>query len=237
MGSSVRILTGDCRETLRELEAESVDCVVTSPPYYCLRDYGHDAQIGREESLAEYVAALVAVFAEVHRVLKVTGTVWLNLGDSYAGSVKPGGRRTNRGDYASVTGKQAANSASLTAGVAIFPAVCKPKDLMMVPATVALALRGWGWHLRSEIVWARPDAMPESVTDRPTKAHERIFLLTRRAGGYFYNDAAAVPVAAATVRKGERAQRWLARGTRVNGYKYRDGDGTGSHQCSPRERG
>ena len=180
----IQALTGDCRTILPTLDSQSVQCVVTSPPYYGLRDYGVDGQIGLERTPDEYVAEMVAVFREVRRVLRDDGTVWLNLGDSYnnfRSQMGPGqmlhGRENLNGKPAPETRTRGWNGA-------------KEKDLLMMPARVALALQADGWYLRSEIVWAKPNPMPESVTDRPTSAHEKVFLLTK-SHRYFY-DAAAV---------------------------------------------
>ena len=206
------VLVGDCRKTLRTLPAGSVDCVVTSPPYFFLRDYGLDGQIGREPSLQEYVGALVDVFAEVYRVLKPTGTVWLNLGDGYAGSAKPGSKPRPRGERGGGLGKQGSNPASLEAGDQICPDGMKPKDLMMIPARVAIALQEWGWWLRSEVVWGKPNAMPSSATDRPTLTHEKVFLLTRQGSGYHYDyEASALPRAEATAARSRRPWRFGAK--------------------------
>jgi len=155
---------GDCRKVLAELPAESIQCVVTSPPYWGLRDYGTDGQLGLEQTPDEYVANMVEVFHAVRRVLRKDGTVWLNLGDSYAGSGKG-----QMGD-----------------GI-------KPKDLVGIPWRVAFALQADGWYLRSDIIWSKPNPMPESVTDRPTKAHEYIFLLTKSPHYYYDADAIREP--------------------------------------------
>jgi DNA modification methylase len=180
---SVQILKGDCRDVLKTLGDASVDCCVTSPPYFGLRDYGHENQIGLETTPDAFVAQLVSVFREVRRVLKDTGTVWLNLGDSYAG----GGRGGNPAD--SPFRKQATNAGSLVPPSPI-PAGLKAKDLIGIPWRVAFALQADGWWLRQDIIWAKPNPMPESVTDRCTKAHEYIFMLTKSAK-YFY-DADAI---------------------------------------------
>lgn len=152
---TVTVLHGDCREVLRTLEPESVHCVVTSPPYFGLRDYGVSGQIGLEPTPDEYIAELVAVFAEVKRVLRPDGTVWLNIGDSYV---------ANRGNSVEKPGydnKSAAGHANLA--IRQFRIPGKPKDLLMIPARVALALQADGWWLRSDIIWAKPNPMPESV--------------------------------------------------------------------------
>jgi DNA modification methylase len=172
----------------------SVQCVVTSPPYWGLRDYGHDGQIGLEQTPDEYVAELVAVFREVRRVLADDGTLWLNLGDSYAHNTKGsgGGWAADPSNYAYKA--QAYGAYKVQHGL-------KPKDLVGIPWRVAFALQADGWWLRQDIIWAKPNPMPESVTDRCTKAHEYVFLLTKSAQ-YFY-DAAAVaePLADSSVAR------------------------------------
>lgn len=185
---SVRIITGDTRERLKELRADSVDCCVTSPPYYGLRDYGVAGQIGLEETPDAYIAELVGVFREVRRVLKPTGTLWLNLGDSYAGG---GGFSAGAPSSAtSKSGKYGTTGALKAGGIKPIGPV-KAKDLLMIPARVALALQADGWWLRSEIIWSKPNPMPESVTDRPTSAHEKIYLLAKSERYYFDADAVA----------------------------------------------
>jgi DNA modification methylase len=172
------ILSGDCRDILHTLPAQSVHCVVTSPPYFGLRDYGTVGQLGLEETPAEYVAALVEVFREVRRVLRPDGTCWLNLGDSYAANRS---YQVTPTKYKSLDfGKSNANKV---------PEGLKPKDLIGIPWRVAFALQEDGWYLRSDIIWAKPNPMPESVTDRPTKSHEYIFLLTK-SERYFYDHLA-----------------------------------------------
>ena len=178
---TVRIIIGDTRDKLRALPSDSVDCCVTSPPYYGLRDYGVAGQIGLEETPDAYISELVGVFREVRRVLKPTGTLWLNLGDSYAGANGSGSQ--------GVTGQRA----SRTFTASTIPKLGKPKDLLMIPARVALALQSDGWWLRSEIIWAKPNPMPESVTDRPTSAHEKIYLLAKSERYFFDSDAVAEP--------------------------------------------
>jgi DNA modification methylase len=222
------VMLGDCREVMASMEPESVHCVVTSPPYWGLRDYGtatwlggdeacdhetprsrgadikpgdkqgtsagsrpntqrecrcgatrQDSQLGLEPTPEAYVESMVAVFREVRRVLRSDGTVWLNLGDSYNGSGGIGGN-----------GKQHTNGGSVTrpdnrAGWAGL----KPKDLVGIPWRVAFALQADGWYLRSDIIWSKPNPMPESVTDRPTKSHEYLFLLSKSPRYYFDNDA------------------------------------------------
>ncbi len=173
----------DALQFLRALPAGFVHCVVTSPPYYGLRDYGAAGQIGLEETPERYIARLVSIFAEVRRVLREDGTLWLNLGDTYAG----GGRGGNPSE--SPHKKQATNAGSLAPGQPV-PAGLKPKDLVGIPWRVALALQADGWWLRSDIIWHKPNPMPESVTDRPTGAHEYVFLLAKSER--YYYDAEAI---------------------------------------------
>ena len=170
------IIQGDALTRLKELSSEAVDCCITSPPYYGLRDYGVEGQIGLEESPEAYVSKLVDVFREVRRVLKKEGTLWLNLGDSYA-SAWASGRRN-------VIGNPSRTNRIIRMGDGL-----KEKDLIGIPWMVAFALRADGWYLRSDIIWHKPNCMPESVTDRPTKSHEYIFLLSK-SKRYFYDNEA-----------------------------------------------
>ena len=202
-----KILVGDCLERLKDLPDESVHCVVTSPPYWGLRSYqGDPGMIGLEPSFEEHLENLVAVFREVRRVLRQDGTLWLNYGDAYAG-----GGRGNYGDGQ----KQKTNAGSLIPPVERMPTGfqgnnrgagsvpehqkgwmaggLKPKDLMMMPARVAMALQADGWWLRSEIIWHKPNPMPESCQDRPTSSHEKIFLLSKSAKYFYDNEAVRTP--------------------------------------------
>lgn len=193
-GVTIRILQGDCRDVLRTLESGSIQCCVTSPPYYGLRDYGIPDQIGLESSPDIYVAELVTVFREVRRVLRDDGVLFLNLGDSYAGG------KTGRADEgpddlarrAAAYGTGIAKASANTTPVRQRPVPdgLKPKDLIGIPWMTAFALRADGWWLRSDIIWAKKNCMPESVKDRPSSAHEHVFLLTKSAQ-YFY-DAEAI---------------------------------------------
>jgi DNA modification methylase len=194
-----RIEVGDVLETLHDMTDESVHCVVTSPPYWGLRDYGVDGQIGLEETPEEFIAKLVEVFREVRRVLRSDGTCWVNMGDSYAGSWGAQSRGNTTGEAKSkLEGSSALYARSITAhplgdtGVGSMKRTpgMKPKDLCGIPWMLAFALRADGWWLRQDIIWSKPNPMPESVTDRCTKAHEYIFLLTKSAR-YFY-DADAI---------------------------------------------
>lgn len=197
---TTRILTGDCRETLRTLADGSVHCCVTSPPYFGLRDYGHAGQIGLEPTPAEYVAQMVEVFREVRRVLRDDGTLWLNLGDSYVASacgVKAGGVSKASGLNGAGSAKY---SATLEAGHG--NAVDKTrfglpaKNLIGIPWRVAFALQADGWYLRQDIVWHKPNPMPESVRDRCTKAHEYVFLMSKSERYYWNHDAMQEPATA-----------------------------------------
>jgi DNA modification methylase len=184
----VTILTGDCRDVLKTLPDASVNCCVTSPPYWGLRDYGHAGQIGLERTPEEYVVNLVAVFREVRRALREDGTLWLNLGDSYAGY--HGNSKVADADAPSNKPGYVENMRSTTVGVSGL----KPKDLVGIPWRVAFALQADGWWLRSDIIWHKPNPMPESVTDRPTKSHEYIFLLTKSDRYYYDAEAIMEPV-------------------------------------------
>ena len=180
---SVRILVGDVRDKLADLEDESVHCVVTSPPYWGLRDYGVVGQIGLEPDFRDYIATMVDVFREVRRVLRRDGTLWLNLGDTYA--TRPyGDRHTFDPKYnGRVRASGYPNRSGPQNGV-------KHKDLLGMPWRVAFALQEDGWWLRQDIIWSKPNPMPESVTDRCTKAHEYLFLLSKSAK--YYYDAKAI---------------------------------------------
>jgi DNA modification methylase len=169
------IRQGDALELLRGMDAGSVRCCVTSPPYWGLRDYGHEGQLGLERTPEEYVSRLVEVFREVRRVLAGDGTLWLNLGDSYATGAGKVGERPGGG----AQGDAWAERGAMTSPNRMPLPGLKPKDLVGIPWRVAFALQADGWVLRSEIVWAKPNPMPESVTDRPTKSHEQLFLLSK----------------------------------------------------------
>lgn len=191
---SVRIINADVFEGLAMLEDESVQCCVTSPPYWGLRDYGVEGQIGLEPTPEEFVAKMVAVFREVKRVLRDDGALWLNLGDSYAGGGTIGRNDTTperlaqrAAQYGTGTG---AGSSVGAYGQRQRAAGLKPKDLVGIPWMTAFALRADGWYLRQEIIWNKPNPMPESVQDRCTKSHEHLFLLTKSARYYF--DAEAI---------------------------------------------
>lgn len=194
---SVRILVGDCRDRLRELPDESVHCVVTSPPYFGLRDYGIERQIGLESTPTDFVETMRAVFADVRRTLRPDGTLWLNLGDSYAASGRGGNpedsphqkQASNRGS------RQFFQSEAVDAGVIgrkwIRPSEgYKQKDLIGIPWMVAFALRADGWYLREDIIWSKKAPMPEPVRDRCTRSHEFVFHLSKNR--HYFHDADAI---------------------------------------------
>lgn len=180
-----KLYNGDVLDVLRELPSESVHMVATSPPFYGLRDYGVDGQIGLEETPDEWVARLVDVFRECRRVLRDDGTFWVEIGDSYSGA-----RGGSQGLDGALADRSAAAMNVRVRNRDIVGEGCKPKDLLGQPWMLAFALRADGWYLRSEIIWHRPNPMPESVVDRPTKAHSTVFLLSKRPR-YFY-DADAI---------------------------------------------
>lgn len=200
---TVRILTGDCRDVLRTLPDESVHCVVTSPPYFGLRDYGVEGQIGLEDTPSTFVAETVAVFREVRRVLRSDGTLWLNLGDSYAGSWGAQGHRVTDSDEESWHGSQIRDHPKRARQTgSIREAGLKPKDLIGIPWRVAFALQSDGWWLRQDIIWSKPNPMPESIRDRCTKAHEYLFLLSKSERYHFDADAIAEPATGPETKTG-----------------------------------
>ena len=200
---TTQILEGDCRDTIKTIPEKSVHCCVTSPPYFGLRDYGNDGQIGLEQTPEAFVQELVSVFREVKRVLRDDGTLWLNLGDSYY-NYRPG-----KGQ-ALVKQSCASNDQDL-------PQTCarrgnkfdglKEKDLIGIPWMAAFALRADGWYLRQDIIWHKPNPMPESVQDRCTKAHEYIFLLSK-SQNYFYDRMAIAEPAIYAEQHANKATSW-----------------------------
>ena len=262
-GENFRIFNGDCREVLRQLPDESINCCVTSPPYWGLRDYGTadweggdescehsismptkwndpkrgtqvlrpevanrggdastchlcgatriDQQIGLEKSPDEFVEEMVSVFREVRRVLREDGTLWLNLGDSYAGN---NSRASNGGRAGFGTPRETVTN-RIADGL-------KPKDLVGIPWRVALALQADGWYLRQDIIWHKPNAMPESVKDRCTKSHEYIFLLSKSSHYYFDSDSIREPAVYAGDNRGARKD--SRRGTSMNHMNGATGD-------------
>ena len=214
--STVTIHVGDCLHTLRAMPDASVQCCVTSPPYWGLRDYGHDGQIGLESTPEAYVSRMMEVFREVRRVLRDNGTLWLNLGDSYAASTSNNGGYSDKSTLAGFSnpntkGRQANESGErrrIDHGV-------KPKDLIGIPWRVAFALQADGWYLRQDIIWHKPNPMPESVRDRCTKAHEYVFLLSKGQRYYYDADAVAEPATAGTHITTEKSFGGQAAGAKV----------------------
>jgi DNA modification methylase len=191
---SVQILIGDVREQLRTLASDSIHCVVTSPPYWGLRDYGVEGQIGLEASPAEFIATMVDVFEGVRRVLRPDGTCWINMGDSYAGSWGSQGRDYGGVGVSVLSARQVMASQRKASGTgSVKQSGLKPKDMVMMPHRLAIALQDAGWWVRQDIVWHKPNPMPESTRDRCTKAHEYIFLLTKSEHYYYDRDAIAEP--------------------------------------------
>jgi DNA modification methylase len=240
---TIKIINADVMDGLAQLADESVHCVVTSPPYFGLRDYGMPGQIGLEPTPAEFVNRLVEVFREVRRVLREDGTCWLNMGDSYnsgssgglGGSTLGGGqknqeasnrhgRKTFRPGSGRADGVVDDRSQRNRDGISA-PGF-KPKDLLLIPERLAIALCDDGWYIRSRIIWAKPNPMPESVTDRPTKSHEHIWLMSK-APRYFY-DAEAIKEENATpegtkelrVHHAERPNNGATSGKGVGGYRF-----------------
>jgi DNA modification methylase len=196
------IMVGDCLQSISTMPDRSINCCVTSPPYYGLRDYGHAGQIGLEESPEIYIAKLVEVFREVRRTLTDDGTLWLNIGDSYAsfrdGKATPDTTRGDDTGTAVPKGSARNRSASTFSGSSV-----KHKDLIGIPWMLAFALRADGWYLRQDIIWNKPNPMPESVRDRCTKSHEYIFLLSKSPKYHF--DGAAIKEKAVGGSKGASA--------------------------------
>jgi DNA modification methylase len=188
------IHSGDCLQGLKGLPDSCVDCCVTSPPYYRLRDYGVAGQLGLEETPELYVERLVEVFVEVYRVMKKTGTLWVVIGDSYNGSGK------NSGHTCKMKWIQRTNTASHSTKPTFIPGL-KRKNLIGVPWMLAFALRNAGWYLRQDIIWHKPNPIPENVDDRCTKAHEYIFLLSKAARYYFDHEAISEPATGHDGRK------------------------------------
>jgi len=220
MNEDIKVLVGDCRETLKQLPDQSVQTCITSPPYFGLRDYGHDGQIGLEQTPQDFVDQLVSVFREVKRVLRDDGTLWLNLGDSYS-SFKDQSVR-----YQTLAGKSRdephSGKAANRNGKVLSECGLKNKDLIGIPWMVAFALRADGWYLRQDIIWHKPNPMPESVKDRCTKAHEYIFLLSKSAHYYFDHVAIKEPLKGEPEIRNKNAEGYQA--DYAHGERFSKGD-------------
>jgi DNA modification methylase len=203
-----KIICGNALTVLREMPDNLVNCVITSPPYWRLRDYGVEGQLGLEPTMEEYLEKMLAIFREIRRVLRPDGTLWLNLGDTYAaGGLGPGsGKQTT--NYGSCNGRHIEKPRRAPMGL-------KPKDLVGIPWRVAFALQADGWYLRQDIIWHKRNAMPESVKDRPTRAHEYIFLLSKSRKYYYDYKAIMEPASPDTHAR-------YARG-RSDNHKWADG--------------
>lgn len=216
---------GDCREIMRRwaMFGFKVQTCVTSPPYYGLRDYGHPGQLGLEKSPDEYVAGMVEVFRCVRDVLADDGTLWLNLGDSYAGYH---GNKNSEIPTSSTNGWTNGYNENKRAGGKPQDIGLKPKDLIGIPWRVAFALQADGWYLRQDIIWSKPNPMPESVTDRCTKAHEYIFMLTKRERYYYDSEAVKEPAVSTDIRKftDNGADKQRGHGRRHAGFNGRYAD-------------
>ena len=210
-----KIITGDALSVLKNIQSESVNVCVTSPPYYGLRDYGVAGQIGVEQTPEEYIEKLVEVFREVRRVLCPDGTLWLNIGDSYAtrsGNNPPTNTRNSCGHTAKKV-----------------PRGYKQKDLIGIPWMLAFALRKDGWYLRQDIIWHKPNCMPESVKDRCTKSHEYIFLLSKSPKYYFDAEAISEPIVESSIKRSK------GKSPRLGGNKYGDNHSVESRSKSGKE--
>ncbi len=210
-----RILVGDCIEMMRTLPDQSVHTCITSPPYFGLRDYGVDRQIGLEASPREFIESLVAVFREVRRVLRDDGTLWVNLGDSYASGGRGGGGR-----YMAERGDGAWQGKGDATGWRSAPAGWKHKDLLGLPWRLAIALQDEGWYLRQDIIWHKPNPMPESIKDRCTKAHEYLFLLSKGPRYYFDQDAIREPARALAAPESASKRNSFARETKYTAGEH-----------------
>lgn len=223
-----KVICGDCLDVIGTMPDQSVQCCITSPPYWGLRDYGSDGQLGLEETPDAYVAKMVEVFREVRRVLRDDGTLWLNLGDSYA---------ANRGSGSKSIGEKQATNVGANLERLRVPDGLKAKDLVGIPWMVAFALRADGWYLRQDIIWSKPNPMPESVTDRPTKAHEYMFLLSK--SGRYYYDAAAIrePLKESLVARLSQNIELQSGSDRANGGRKTNGPMKAVARSSDKQRG
>lgn len=208
-----KIYCGNCVEVLKTFSDKSINCCITSPPYYGLRDYGVSGQIGNEDTPEQYIEKLVNVFEEVRRILKDDGVLWLNLGDSWAGSNQGAGTKNLTKKQASNHGTNYMNTDTHKSKLSKLIGY-KPKDLIGIPWMAAFALREAGWYLRQDIIWAKGNPMPESVKDRCTKSHEYIFLLSKSRKYYFDYESIKEPAKYPNDNRGSRND--SRRGTKMN---------------------
>ena len=236
--NKIKILQGNCIDKIKELEDNSIDCVVSSPPYFGLRDYGVNGQFGLEKTYQDYLANTVKVFETFKPKLKDTATIWWNVGDSYA-SFRPMGTSDN-GQYGGIVSKAYSGHLKLNdigrsgktskvpgnhyRGRGKISGCLKPKDLVMIPNRVAIALQEAGWYIRSEIIWHKPNPMPESVRDRPTSCHEKIWLITKSKKYYYDSDAIREPLAASSLNRLNQDIKNQKGSTRGNGEMKSNGN-------------
>jgi DNA modification methylase len=214
----IKYLEGNCIDKIKELEDNSIDCVVSSPPYFGLRNYGVDGQFGLEKTYQDYLANTVKVFETFKPKLKDTATIWWNVGDSYNQNQSAGDR------VSKYSKKQKTNQGNLGFKIESQKNL-KVKDLLMIPNRVAIALQESGWYIRSEIIWHKPNPMPESIKDRPTSAHEKIWLITKNKKYYYDSDAIREPVAESTItRLSEKNLKNQKGSTRGNGGMKSNGN-------------
>ena len=217
MNLEAKIIVGHSKDALKYLANGSIQTVVTSPPYWGLRDYGDENQIGLETTPQEFIEQLCLVFDEVWRVLKDDGTIWVNLGDSYAGSGAGGGGNRKGNEHGQ-------HDAFVEIGRPATPNGLKAKDLVGIPWRFAFAMQARGWYLRSDIIWHKPNPMPESVTDRPTKSHEYIFLMTKSPRYYYDHEAVKEPFAESSVGRLAQDITQQVGSARANGGKKDNGN-------------
>lgn len=231
---STKIIIGDVRERIEEQPSESVHCIVTSPPYFGLRDYGMAAQIGLEPTPDAYVAEMVSLFREIRRVLRSDGTFWLNLGDSYATDAKGIGGGVETSNLAGGGGRQATASPGGMPKPKYREFGLKKKDRFLIPARVALTLQADGWYLRDEIIWHKPNPMPVSVTDRTTPAHEMLYMFAKSARYHYDMKAIKEPRADLRRSDGHKGQSERNRGGRTDGFTKPRGIDMSSDVRQPR---
>jgi|TARA_R110002050_G_scaffold283096_1_gene431300 DNA modification methylase len=211
--NKIKILQGNCINKIKELEDNSIDCVVSSPPYFGLRDYGVDGQFGLEKTYQDYLANTVKIFKTFKPKLKDNATIWWNVGDSYSS----GKRKTTTNQSLRGNKNYGVTRTPVQDGI-------KEKDLLMIPNRVAIALQDEGWYIRSEIIWHKPNPMPESVRDRPTSCHEKIWLITKSKKYYYDSDAIREPLAVSSLNRLNQDLKNQKGSTRGNGGMKSNGN-------------